>query len=178
MGGQYRECEDRVAKPTLENALAGFSARNPADDDIRFFFGAIENFRTRTQAAGLEDPNRLVAAARRGEEGAEFNPLRSDQVGFFFKFPLGRGQLWLSGNIEQPRRDLPVAHANRMAILLDEENLVGVIGCENCDRTVVVDEIPRKRVPVVVQGFVSNVPDPAVKGDFRSEDLRMRRLIG
>ncbi len=77
---------------------------------------------TGVRPAGEEEVHDLVVAAGRREDAHERLPVVGAEVGLFDQLALRGLEGRLPLDVEQPRRDLPVAMTDRMPVLLDQQH--------------------------------------------------------
>ena len=102
--------------------------------------------------AGQEDVDR-PRRCRRGREELDRAALHvvGDEVGLLGELALRRRERRLARHVEQAGGDLPVAVADRMPVLLDQQHALVVVDREHRDGTGVVDVLAHDLVAVVAR---------------------------
>ena len=106
---------------------------HPRIDHRRLLVLAREAGRRLRQVSGEKDPQRFRRPPRGREEVDEDVPPARCQVCFLGELALGGDQGILTGDVEQAGRYLPQEGADRMAVLAQEQNLLGAALATHCD---------------------------------------------
>ena len=104
-------------------------------------------------------------------------PVGGHEVDLFGELTLRRFESRLALNVEQARRQLPVAVLNRVAVLLDAQDAIIVVNRQHGDSARVFHEFAREFALAVGEALATDVPDHAGEGNVAREHLDAVRLI-
>jgi hypothetical protein len=93
------------------------------------------------QPSGQVDPDAFVAETRRRDEIDERMPLGGGEPGLFLELACGGDVRRLAAIVEQSCRQFPQSPADRMAVLIDQDDVGVVIHREHGNRTEVLDHL-------------------------------------
>ena len=166
--GEHADRQDAVAQAPLQHAGDGILQGNPLDPDVGLFGLPRVGCAYRRQSAREEDVHDLVVAAGGREDGQERLPVGGRQIGFFDELALGRLERGLPRDVEQAGGDLPVAVADRVSVLLDQQDAFVLVHRDDRRRTGVLDVLAHDLAVAVADGVVAHVPDAALSTPGRS----------
>ena len=130
------------------------------------------------EPAGEEDPDRLVAAAGRGEELGEQAPVGGLEVGLLRQLAHRGGDGCLALLVEQSGGQLPVARGDRVAVLLDQQYAVILVEGEDRHGPRVIDVFPRDTRAAVLEVVAADVPHGALEHYVARQDRLRGGVVG
>lgn len=119
----------------------------------------------------------LVVPSGRREDGDErFDGCR-DEIGLLGQLAPCRLDGRLPRDVEEACGDLPVAVADRVAVLLDQQDALLVVDRDDGGRSGVVDVLPHDLAVAVADGVAAHVPHAARVDEFARGDVGLERLV-
>ena len=129
------------------------------------------------QAAGEEEVDDLVVAARRRVHRHQVLPPLGDEVDLFGQLALRRLERRLPRDIEETGRDLPVALLDRLPVLLDEHHPAVVVQGDDRRGAGVLDVLPGHLPVAVLHGVGAEVPHGPLEDEVAGDDLQVDGLV-
>jgi hypothetical protein len=120
----------------------------------------------------------LGVAARRGVRRDERLPAGRGEVRLLRELPPRRRHRILADDVEQPRRQLPVALPDRVPVLLDQQHPPVLVHRDDGDRAGVIDVLPHHLAVAVADAILANAPHGAPVDLAAVEHLGLERLVG
>ena len=177
MLGEDRREEDAVVHAPGERRIDRLGERHPARHDVGLLRLALEDLVRRRELRRAEDVDDLVRPARRGVQSDERLPRGRHEVGLLGELALRGLERRLPLDVEQARRQLPVAHLDGVPVLLDRQHAVRLVDHENGDGPGMLHELPREGHVSVREFLTTDVPHDPVEGDIAAQHLDAARLV-
>ena len=95
----------------------------------------------------------------------------------FGEFTLRRVEGVLPLDVEQAGGDLPVTHADRVAILLDQQHAILIVERDDRHGAGVLDVVPHEFVVVVTEAILADIPDVSLEDAAGVYDVDLERLV-
>ena len=173
-----------VVQLAAQHGLVGLVQVNPADRHTAFLALAAEPLAgvDLGEISGQEDAQGLGVSTRRTEVVDELVPATGAKVGLLVKLARSAQPGRLPCHVEQTSRQLPLERTDRVAVLLDEQDLVTAIDLaqrQDCHGTRVVDILASDVSGFSeVHGVAPDIPDHALKHDGGSGDGTSHQPVG
>lgn len=158
-GSHHRNRESPVLHSAVQNRCDGIVERHPAQFDIHFLFSGTKIGRSCQQVACKEDPDCFVAAAGGGKEIHQHLPIRGGKSSFFQEFSSGSRYRVFAHVVEDASRQLPLTCTYGMAILLNQQDTIIIVHCNDRNRTAMRQILPGQDCVAVHDLIGSNIPN-------------------